>query len=164
MFLDNLGLRMKLQQLSLPVSTQHNSGGKLIPDPNYECTPYSYAKVTEIKNNYPTIWQTAGIVAGDTEAQAIFAQVNATVNQLVPDVQPRGTAAGDWTGVNYNSSDPACWWTYRQCDTPSNPAIHADITTVPEPNTWGLGFDDGPNCSHNALYDMLYEKNQKATM
>lgn len=28
----------------------------------------------------------------------------------------------------------------------------------------GYGFDDGPNCSHNAFYDFLEENNQKATM
>jgi peptidoglycan/xylan/chitin deacetylase (PgdA/CDA1 family) len=28
----------------------------------------------------------------------------------------------------------------------------------------GYGFDDGPNCSHNAFYDFLASQNQKATM
>lgn len=39
-----------------------------------------------------------------------------------------------------------------------------DIASVPEPNTMGYGFDDGPNCSHNAFYDYLESQNQKATM
>jgi len=39
-----------------------------------------------------------------------------------------------------------------------------DIADVPEPNTLGYGFDDGPNCSHNAFYDYLMSQNQKATM
>ena len=82
----------------------------------------------------------------------------------MPNIQPKGTAAGDFTGVNYTAADPDCWWTWRQCDTPSDTSIPADIVTVPEPNTWGFGFDDGPNCSHNALYDLLLENNQKATM
>lgn len=42
--------------------------------------------------------------------------------------------------------------------------LKADITTVPEPETWGFGFDDGPNCSHNALYEFLKQEKQKATM
>ncbi|EEB93541.1 hypothetical protein MPER_07784, partial [Moniliophthora perniciosa FA553] len=35
---------------------------------------------------------------------------------------------------------------------------------VPPPQTLGYGFDDGPNCSHNAFYDYLTSQNQKATM
>lgn len=35
---------------------------------------------------------------------------------------------------------------------------------MPEPLTVGYGFDDGPNCSHNAFYDFLEEQQQKATM
>ena len=134
-------------------------------DPAEQCTAYSYQPVLDVKNQFPAIWQTAGIVAGDTEAQSIFATINATVNQKVPQISPKGTANGDHTGVVYNNTDPDCWWTWRSCTTPSeDTGLPADITTVPEPQTWGLGFDDGPNCSHNALYDLLYENNQKATM
>jgi len=42
--------------------------------------------------------------------------------------------------------------------------LKPDIYNVPEPRTLGYGFDDGPNCSHNAFYDYLTEKKQKATM
>ncbi|KAF7291030.1 Carbohydrate esterase family 4 protein [Mycena chlorophos] len=35
---------------------------------------------------------------------------------------------------------------------------------APEPRTLGYGFDDGPNCSHNAFYDYLSQKNQATTM
>ena len=28
----------------------------------------------------------------------------------------------------------------------------------------GYGFDDGPNCTHNAFYDYLASQNQKATL
>jgi len=28
----------------------------------------------------------------------------------------------------------------------------------------GYGFDDGPNCTHNAFYDFLASQDQKATM
>ena len=38
------------------------------------------------------------------------------------------------------------------------------MASVPEPNTMGYGFDDGPNCSHNAFYDYLESQNQKATL
>ncbi|CAG8822607.1 25933_t:CDS:2, partial [Racocetra persica] len=30
--------------------------------------------------------------------------------------------------------------------------------------TWGLTYDDGPNCSHNAFYDFLSQNKQKASM
>ncbi|OXH34185.1 chitin deacetylase 2 [Cryptococcus neoformans] len=134
-------------------------------DVNTECTPYSYAPVTEMISSFPTIWQTASIPSNDTEAQQLFGKINSTLNAKIPNDVPHGTPTGDWTGVNYSNSDPDCWWTHNKCTTPSNDTgLQADISTAPEPMTWGLGFDDGPNCSHNALYDLLLENNQKATM
>ena len=35
---------------------------------------------------------------------------------------------------------------------------------MPEPNTMGYAFDDGPNCTHNSFYNFLASQNQKATM
>ena len=32
-----------------------------------------------------------------------------------------------------------------------------------QPHTLAYGFDDGPNCSHNAFYDYLVEEGQKAS-
>jgi hypothetical protein len=111
------------------------------------------------------VWETATIQASDTEAQSIFATINATLNANLPNDLPHGTTTGNWTGVSYNSTDPDCWWTWKQCTTPAaSTGLPADITTVPEPETWGLGFDDGPNCSHNALYDYLQEEDLRATM
>lgn len=40
----------------------------------------------------------------------------------------------------------------------------ADIWRVPEPETFGLQFDDGPNCTHNAFYDFLKEQDVTASM
>lgn len=134
-------------------------------DVNTECTAYSYAPVTEMISSFPTIWQTASIPSNDTEAQQLFGKINSTLNTKIPNDVPHGTPTGDWTGVNYSNSDPDCWWTHNKCTTPSNDTgLQADISIAPEPMTWGLGFDDGPNCSHNALYDLLLENNQKATM
>lgn len=76
-----------------------------------------------------------------------------------------GTANGNLSGVSYNATDPDCWWTWQGCTSPvASTGLAADWTTVPEPSTWGLTYDDGPNCSHNALYDYLLENQQKATM
>ena len=136
-------------------------------DPSYECAYYSYAPVTALKSQFPTPWIESGadLVAGDTEAMALFQTINQTVNSKFPNIKPKGQTNGDFTGVGYNASDPDCWWTWHQCTTPpSATGLSPDITIVPEPLTWGLGFDDGPNCSHNALYDALQADQQKATM
>nr|XP_019050071.1 hypothetical protein I302_00492 [Kwoniella bestiolae CBS 10118]OCF29001.1 hypothetical protein I302_00492 [Kwoniella bestiolae CBS 10118] len=134
-------------------------------DPATECTAYSYQPIVDVKSSFPTIWETATLVNGDSEASSLFATINATVNSKLPNVKPKGTSTGDFSNVGYNASDPDCWWTWRGCTNPdSSLGVDADHTTVPEPDTWGLGFDDGPNCSHNAFYDHLQSNGQKATM
>ena len=42
--------------------------------------------------------------------------------------------------------------------------LSADVSSVPESKMMGYGFDDGPNCTHNAFYNFLASQNQKATM
>ncbi|OCF40186.1 hypothetical protein I317_06011 [Kwoniella heveanensis CBS 569] len=147
-------------------STMDEASEAAISDPNQECTAYSYQPVVDVKSQFPTIWETASLVDGDTEASALFATINQTLNAKFPNATPKGTKAGDWSAsASYNATDPDCWWTYKQCTTPAASLnIAADKTTVPEPETWGLAFDDGPNCSHNAFYDYLQNNGQKATM
>ncbi|KAF8906182.1 hypothetical protein CPB85DRAFT_897336 [Mucidula mucida] len=132
-----------------------------ISDPNQECTAYYYAPISTKISSFPPIWQPATIVAGDTVAQDKW---NSIAGSVPSNIQPRGTPAGNFTNVTYTADDPACWWTYHQCVTPKLAGLPADIATVPEPMTLGYGFDDGPNCSHNAFYDYLTEKEQQATM
>ncbi len=116
--------------------------------------------------NFPSIWQNANILSTDSTAQALFATINATINAEVPDIVPKGTPTGNFSAFTptYPATDPDCWWSYRQCNSPKHANLSPDITTVPEPLSYGLGFDDGPNCSHNAFYDYLYEQDLKATM
>ncbi|TFY51749.1 hypothetical protein EVG20_g10855 [Dentipellis fragilis] len=38
------------------------------------------------------------------------------------------------------------------------------VSSIPEPRTMGFSFDDGPNCLHNAFYDILQQNNHKPTM
>ncbi|KAI9433220.1 carbohydrate esterase family 4 protein [Lactarius indigo] len=58
---------------------------------------------------------------------------------------PKGQLNGSTINVTYDTvNDPDC--------------------SVPEPKTMGYGFDDGPNCTHNAFYNFLSSQNQKATM
>lgn len=111
---------------------------------------------------YPPIWQIASIVDGDTEAMAAY---NAIVNATdFPNYPPKGTPAGDFSGVQYNASDPDCWWSWSHCDTPKVAGLPVDITVCEEPQTWGLTFDDGPNCSQNSFLDYLREQSYTATM
>ena len=108
---------------------------------------YSYAPWADLKPKYPTIWETASMVDGDTDAQALFEKINATVNEKVPNIQPRGTSNGDWTGVNTTglNTPEVCWWTQGGCTQPAEDlGITPDVTTLPIPESWGYGFDDGP--------------------
>ncbi|KAJ3920274.1 putative chitin deacetylase [Lentinula edodes] len=133
-----------------------------ITDPVEECTAYYYAPVTDALDGFPTIWQPASILSNDTEALNTWANIS----QSVPtNIYPHGDIYGDWNDTSYNvASDPDCWWTKSLCTTPKLSSLPSDIASIPEPETMGYGFDDGPNCSHNAFYDYLLEQNQKATM
>ncbi|KAI6014542.1 carbohydrate esterase family 4 protein [Pisolithus microcarpus 441] len=155
---------------SLFASTTHaqdrttEQGEAQISDPNVECTAYYYAPVGAARYNYPPVWTIATILSNDTAAQAKYNNISSGI----PNIAPKGTQpqseTGNFTGFNYSSSDPDCWWTYHQCTTPKYPGLQPDTAGVPEPGTLGYGFDDGPNCSHNAFYDYLSQQNQKATM
>ncbi|KAI6030088.1 hypothetical protein EDC04DRAFT_2898619 [Pisolithus marmoratus] len=139
-------------------------GEAQITDPNVECTYYDYPPVTQAENQFPAPWTLATILSGDTAAQNKYNSIQGQI----PNIPPKGTQpqslSGDFNGFSYPSDDPDCWWTYSTCVNPKIAGIPADIITVPEPRTLGYGFDDGPNCSHNAFYDFLQSKNQKATM
>jgi len=67
--------------------------------------------------------------------------------------------------VAYDSvNDPACWWSIHQCTTPKVSGLPHDVVSIPEPETMGYAFDDGPNCTHNVFYNYLSSQSQKATM
>ncbi|KAJ4490411.1 putative chitin deacetylase [Lentinula aciculospora] len=133
-----------------------------ITDPVEECTAYYYAPVTDALDGFPTIWQPASILSNDTEALNTWSNIS----QSVPtNIYPHGDIYGDWNDTSYNvAEDPDCWWTKSLCTIPKLSTLPADVASIPEPETMGYGFDDGPNCSHNAFYNYLLEQNQKATM
>ncbi|KAJ6602840.1 carbohydrate esterase family 4 protein [Mycena vulgaris] len=133
-----------------------------IEDPTAECAPYFYAPVSNAIPSFPTISQNAtAILPNDSVARAKFASFSANI----PNIAPRGTLGGDFSGVTYDdAADPDCWWTQTQCTTPKLAGVKADIVAVPEPRTLGYGFDDGPFCGHNRFYNFLASKQQKATM
>ncbi|GAA5935124.1 uncharacterized protein JCM15063_003155 [Sporobolomyces koalae] len=138
-------------------------GEEKILDPNVECSYYSYPPVTNILSSYPDIWVTADLSnAGITQFDRDFF---ASINSSIPNIAPRGTRAGNFDGVTYDSNaDPDCWWTDSRCTQPKLAGLDADVTKCLEPNSWGFTLDDGPNCSHNAYYDYLQTINQKATL
>ncbi|SCV71530.1 BQ2448_3118 [Microbotryum intermedium] len=130
-----------------------------------ECKYYNFAPVTTLFGNggFPVLWETANLSKASTEDKALFTALNSSI----PNIAPRGTRAGDFSGVTYSmATDPDCWWTSTLCTKPKIAALQPDIIRCPEPETWGFTLDDGecPNCSHNAFYDFLYEQKQKATL
>ncbi|KAI0246826.1 chitin deacetylase [Lactifluus subvellereus] len=133
-----------------------------INDPNLECTPYYYAPSAQYIHNFPPIWQPATLQANDAAGQAMWAHISGSIPT---NILPKGQLNGSTINVTYDRvNDPDCWWTIRQCTTPKIAGLPADVSAVPEPRTMGYGFDDGPNCTHNAFYNYLASQNQKATM
>lgn len=140
------------------------AGEASIKDPYLECQPYYYPPVSNSLSSFPVIWQPASILPNDTAAMNLWNSIAGGVpSSKIP---VKGTLNGDFgsTMSTYPTSDPDCWWTYNHCMTPKLSGLPPDIYQVPEPRSLGYGFDDGPNCSHNAFYDYLQSQNQKATM
>lgn len=137
-------------------------------DPVVECTPYNLPIISTIKNQFPVVWQVADILQGDDEAMQVMQTINAS--GLIPSsigvrgTQPNSLYGADLDGNYPLAQDPDCWWTDIQCTTPKHQGLLPDIVTCDEPYTWGYTFDDGPNCTHNALYDMWKDNNQKASL
>lgn len=142
-----------------------------IQDPQQECQPYGLDELTQMQHEqlFPKDWQVAGIMDNDSDAKQVWQDIqNSGVIPSNVQVKTANNETGDFMGVatsGYNtSSDPDCWWTATTCSTPKQKALATDLTTCPEPDTWGLTFDDGPNCTHNGFYDFLQQNNLKATM
>ncbi|TFK62627.1 glycoside hydrolase/deacetylase [Pluteus cervinus] len=130
-------------------------------DPNGECAPYYYPQVANQIASFPTIWQPATILPSDTNAQSKWASIQPSV----PNIPVKGSNGSSVDALGtYDHSDPDCWWSFQQCTHPKASGVPPDVSMAPEPNTLGYGFDDGPNCSHNAFYDYLQSQNQKATL
>jgi peptidoglycan/xylan/chitin deacetylase (PgdA/CDA1 family) len=134
-----------------------------VHDPATECTYYQ-SEFTFPKGEYPTNWLVA---TSGTNTTAEFQQLYNSIDWTkVPNIAPNKLDAnGALVMTSYNvAQDPYCWWSASGCTKPKAANINPDIYQCPEPETWGLTFDDGPNCSHNAFYDYLLQQNQKASM
>ncbi|KAJ3894543.1 carbohydrate esterase family 4 protein [Lentinula edodes] len=149
-----LHVRVNAQTSTADRTTE--TGEAAITDPNEECSPYSYPPVVNQLSAFPSIWEAASILSDDSAAQAKWDSISANIpSNISVKTQPPAS--------NYSSDDPDCWWTYSLCTEPKLSGLPVDISAAPEPSTLGYGFDDGPNCSHNAFYDFLLSQNQKAT-
>jgi len=133
-------------------------------DPAVECAPYSYPPVQAIVKSYPAIWQIANLSQPGLDPQAL--QIYNQIQSKIPNTPVKGTPEGDFTATtpNYPRSDPDCWWSFGKCTTPKLAGLVPDVSTCPEASTFGLTLDDGPNCSHNAYYELLRQTNQKASL
>lgn len=146
--------------ISIPDITQMSSY-----DQTAECTYYQPETFTLVASEWPTIWETA-TSNGMNETQEFKDLYNSLDWSSAPNISVRTLNADN--SLNFNgydeSADPDCWWSASTCTQPKHPNINADIYACPEPETWGLTYDDGPNCSHNAFYDFLQQEKLHATM
>jgi hypothetical protein len=136
-------------------------------DPTTECAYYNpdASLITINATEWPTIWDVATTNGMNTSAEFV-ALYNSIDWTKAPNIPVRTmTAAGGLDFTNYSATaDPDCWWSASVCTKPKLADVNEDISNCPEPETWGLTYDDGPNCSHNAFYDYLQEQKLKATM
>ena len=140
-------------------------------DPEKACKPYSPQEITQLLKDkrFPKPNKIATIVDGDDEARKLWEEIQQS-NVIPKDIKVKPSVDKSHDEVDGNTDkynddkDPDCWWTASECKKPKHQNIPEDIYECPEPNTWGLTFDDGPNCTHNAFYDFLKEKKLKATL
>ena len=133
-----------------------------------ECDQPNVPQVEQLKKQLPKLRTPATIVKGDQNANRIWGEIQKS--GLVPNIQPR-KGEQDHMGIasqatdSYNSKqDPDCWWSAGKCTKPKHNNIPTDLTTCSEPDTWGLSFDDGPNCTHNEFYDFLQKNKLRASL
>ncbi|OAD70170.1 carbohydrate esterase family 4 protein, partial [Phycomyces blakesleeanus NRRL 1555(-)] len=143
---------------SIPQTTLH--------DAVKECTYYETpASFNFDPAEWPTTWETA-TSNGMSKSKEFLDLYNSLDWKSMPDIPVRklgSNGAPDMSSYD-SANDPDCWWSATTCTKPKHENINADIYNCPEPQTWGLTYDDGPNCSHNAFYDFLQEKKLKASM
>ena len=135
-----------------------------------ECVTYgddTLYKMTQNKQ-FPKSDQIASIIDGDKDAKKIWSEIQKS--GIIPKNVKTKQGTQDHMGIadkaskKYDHSDPDCWWTYNKCTKPKAKNIPQDIDQCAEPSTWGLTFDDGPNCSHNEFYDFLQKNKLRATL
>jgi len=131
-----------------------------------ECKDYSLPSSAKLQKIYPQGNQIAKIVDGDSEAQSVWKEIQSS--GIIPSNVQVKKDTDNHMGIDdngYNAgSDPDCWWSASGCTKPKAKGLSEDLFECPEPHTWGLTFDDGPNCGHNEFYDFLKDNQLKATL
>lgn len=159
-----------LLALSLSATAQDRTtaeGEAKILDPAKECEAYGSDIITNNKAKFPAPDVVADILVNDAEAHSKY---NSILPSIPKDVKVKiPTDPKDFSSpLNFASydlvNDPDCWWSALGCTKPKHSGLKEDLSTVPEPNTLGYGFDDGPYCGHNQFYNYLSRNNQTATM
>lgn len=135
---------------------------------NIQCAPYKLPEIDDLmrKTKFPPVGQIASIPEGDTNAQDAFDNILKS-GIIPPDVPVKEDNDDNHASVNqdgYNATDPDCWYSATQCTKPKHQNLTMDLTTCPTPSTLGFTVSDGPNCSHNALYDSFVQNGIKATL
>ncbi|KAG1443940.1 hypothetical protein G6F56_010490 [Rhizopus delemar] len=146
--------------ITLPEITQTTS-----LDPTKECQYYEPpSNFVYNTKEWPNLWEIA--TSNGMTKTAEYQALNKSIAwDKMPKIKVRkATSDGGLDMTSYSDSDPDCWWSSSTCTKPKHEGVNEDIYACPEPETWGLTYDDGPNCSHNAFYDYLEENKIKASM
>ena len=132
-----------------------------------ECVQVQAQDLNGLEQKLPVESQVATMVKGDQQANQVWGDIKNS--GIIPNIPPKkGTQ--DHMGIDqsftssYDKSDPDCWWTFNKCTQPKHKSVPSDLTTCSEPDTWGLSFDDGPNCTHNEFYDFLQQNKLRASL
>ena len=140
-----------------------------IYDESKACNGGDLANSSKMRKVYPKDNNIASILDDDDEAKQVWQEIKDS--GIIPqDVSVKKgvehhMGVSDETSDSYdNDKDPDCWWTATMCTKPKAKALSSDIYACPEPKTYGLTFDDGPNCTHNKFYDFLKDHKLRATM
>lgn len=133
------------------------------------CKPYGVPSSDTLSKMYPKSNQIASIQPNDKEAQTLWGEIQKS--GIIPKNVKVKKGVEQHMGISQQQSDsydtekdPDCWWSATGCKKPKAQNVPQDIYTCQEPDTWGLTFDDGPNCTHNQFYDFLQSQKLRATM
>ena len=160
------GMRRGLSARATPTNEKEQASLK---NENKQCGDHAPPNYESVRKNYPDDSKIASIQDGDDQAKQVWKEIQDS--GIIPShIRPR-------KGVQYHmgiakqstesydlKSDPDCWWSATQCTKPKAKSLSQDIYECPEGHTYGLTFDDGPNCSHNAFYDFMQKNKLRATL
>lgn len=111
---------------------------------------------------FPESWEIApGAKANDPDFLAAYNKVDWS---KMPNVAIKKWVDGSPDASGYSGNDPDCWWTFGGCVKPKASNVNPDIYECSIPHSYGLTFDDGPNCTNANFYKYFQEQNQEASL